>query len=94
MDNVSSLYCHTLRAVPAGKCIMCFLCYTAEYSLCLVCFSSGPSVASEKGKENMAEISLICEENLLDTIFHACDTQRRGTAVCARTVISQSGTSH
>uniref|UniRef100_A0A3B3HXJ3 Lymphoid-restricted membrane protein n=1 Tax=Oryzias latipes TaxID=8090 RepID=A0A3B3HXJ3_ORYLA len=26
----------------------------------------------------MAEISLICEENLLDTIFHACDTQRRG----------------
>uniref|UniRef100_A0A3B4F6K4 Lymphoid-restricted membrane protein n=1 Tax=Pundamilia nyererei TaxID=303518 RepID=A0A3B4F6K4_9CICH len=36
-----------------------------------------PSVASEKGKENMAEISLICEENLLDTIFHACDTQRR-----------------
>ncbi|XP_054608878.1 inositol 1,4,5-triphosphate receptor associated 2 isoform X3 [Dunckerocampus dactyliophorus] len=28
--------------------------------------------------KNMAEISLICEENLLDTIFHACDTQRRG----------------
>ncbi|XP_061770050.1 inositol 1,4,5-triphosphate receptor associated 2 isoform X4 [Nerophis ophidion] len=27
---------------------------------------------------NMAEVSLICEENLLDTIFHACDTQRRG----------------
>lgn len=27
----------------------------------------------------MAEISLICEENLLDTIFFACDTQRRGT---------------
>ncbi|XP_030575883.1 inositol 1,4,5-triphosphate receptor associated 2 isoform X2 [Archocentrus centrarchus] len=38
----------------------------------------GPSVASENRKENMAEISLICEENLLDTIFHACDTQRRG----------------
>ncbi|XP_072233428.1 inositol 1,4,5-triphosphate receptor associated 2 isoform X2 [Leuresthes tenuis] len=37
----------------------------------------GPSVASENRK-NMAEISLICEENLLDTIFHACDTQRRG----------------
>ncbi|KAM9771671.1 inositol 1,4,5-triphosphate receptor associated 2 isoform 7-T7 [Syngnathus typhle] len=28
--------------------------------------------------DNMAEVSLICEENLLDTIFHACDTQRRG----------------
>lgn len=26
----------------------------------------------------MAEISLLCEENLLDTIFYACDTQRRG----------------
>ncbi|KAL3048426.1 hypothetical protein OYC64_007073 [Pagothenia borchgrevinki] len=37
----------------------------------------GSSVASEN-KENMAEISLICEENLLDTIFYACDTQRRG----------------
>uniref|UniRef100_A0A8C8A3N5 Lymphoid-restricted membrane protein n=1 Tax=Oryzias sinensis TaxID=183150 RepID=A0A8C8A3N5_9TELE len=34
----------------------------------------------------MAEISLICEENLLDTIFHACDTQRRGTPSGARTV--------
>ncbi|XP_047431203.1 inositol 1,4,5-triphosphate receptor associated 2 isoform X3 [Mugil cephalus] len=38
----------------------------------------GPLIASENRKENMAEISLICEENLLDTIFHACDTQRRG----------------
>ncbi|XP_059181531.1 inositol 1,4,5-triphosphate receptor associated 2 isoform X2 [Centropristis striata] len=38
----------------------------------------GSSMASENKKENMAEISLICEENLLDTIFHACDTQRRG----------------
>ncbi|TDG96802.1 hypothetical protein EPR50_G00232820 [Perca flavescens] len=38
----------------------------------------GSSVASENRTENMAEISLICEENLLDTIFHACDTQRRG----------------
>ncbi|XP_035851762.1 inositol 1,4,5-triphosphate receptor associated 2 isoform X2 [Sander lucioperca] len=38
----------------------------------------GSSMASENRKENMAEISLICEENLLDTIFHACDTQRRG----------------
>ncbi|XP_028279340.1 inositol 1,4,5-triphosphate receptor associated 2 isoform X2 [Parambassis ranga] len=38
----------------------------------------GSTAASEKRKENMAEISLICEENLLDTIFYACDTQRRG----------------
>ncbi|XP_069376461.1 inositol 1,4,5-triphosphate receptor associated 2 isoform X2 [Paralichthys olivaceus] len=41
--------------------------------------SMGDGVASENyRRENMAEISLICEENLLDTIFHACDTQRRG----------------
>ncbi|XP_055009206.1 inositol 1,4,5-triphosphate receptor associated 2 isoform X2 [Boleophthalmus pectinirostris] len=38
---------------------------------------TGMSTADGK-KGNMAEISLICEENLLDTIFHACDTQRRG----------------
>uniref|UniRef100_A0A3Q2STC3 Lymphoid-restricted membrane protein n=1 Tax=Fundulus heteroclitus TaxID=8078 RepID=A0A3Q2STC3_FUNHE len=38
---------------------------------------SGTLVNSEN-RRNMAEISLICEENLLDTIFHACDTQRRG----------------
>uniref|UniRef100_A0A3P9PC83 Lymphoid-restricted membrane protein n=1 Tax=Poecilia reticulata TaxID=8081 RepID=A0A3P9PC83_POERE len=38
--------------------------------------SMGDSINSENGR-NMAEISLICEENLLDTIFHACDTQRR-----------------
>ncbi|XP_068611583.1 inositol 1,4,5-triphosphate receptor associated 2 [Brachionichthys hirsutus] len=38
----------------------------------------GSSMASENGKENMSEISLICEENLLDTIFYACDTRRRG----------------
>ncbi|XP_030197299.1 inositol 1,4,5-triphosphate receptor associated 2 isoform X3 [Gadus morhua] len=33
---------------------------------------------SETRKETMAEVSLICEEDLLDTIFHACDTQHRG----------------
>ncbi|KAJ8381930.1 hypothetical protein SKAU_G00027080 [Synaphobranchus kaupii] len=33
---------------------------------------------SELRKETMPEVSLICEEDLLDTIFHACDTQRRG----------------
>uniref|UniRef100_A0A3Q2XCT4 Lymphoid-restricted membrane protein n=1 Tax=Hippocampus comes TaxID=109280 RepID=A0A3Q2XCT4_HIPCM len=38
----------------------------------------GPhSAQPESESKNMAEVSLICEENLLDTIFHACDTQRR-----------------
>ncbi|XP_055794145.1 inositol 1,4,5-triphosphate receptor associated 2-like isoform X2 [Salvelinus fontinalis] len=36
------------------------------------------AMSSENRKEMMAEVSLICEEDLLDTIFHACDTQRRG----------------
>ncbi|KAL2103070.1 hypothetical protein ACEWY4_002238 [Coilia grayii] len=38
----------------------------------------GTLTSSERRKETMAEVSLICEEDLLDTIFHACDTQRRG----------------
>uniref|UniRef100_A0A4W5MLR9 Lymphoid-restricted membrane protein n=1 Tax=Hucho hucho TaxID=62062 RepID=A0A4W5MLR9_9TELE len=36
------------------------------------------AMSSENQQEMMAEVSLICEEDLLDTIFHACDIQRRG----------------
>uniref|UniRef100_A0A3B4UIU5 Lymphoid-restricted membrane protein n=1 Tax=Seriola dumerili TaxID=41447 RepID=A0A3B4UIU5_SERDU len=56
----------------------CELPYPALVVKRLSMGDGGSSVASEKRKDNMAEISLICEENLLDTIFHACDTQRRG----------------
>ncbi|XP_010885162.1 lymphoid-restricted membrane protein isoform X2 [Esox lucius] len=38
----------------------------------------GAMFSPENRKETLAEVSLICEEDLLDTIFHACDTQRRG----------------
>ncbi|XP_016304378.1 lymphoid-restricted membrane protein isoform X2 [Sinocyclocheilus anshuiensis] len=38
----------------------------------------GSLFPSEHKKESMAEVSLICEEDLLDTIFQACDTQCRG----------------
>ncbi|GAA6083848.1 inositol 1,4,5-triphosphate receptor associated 2 isoform X1 [Tachysurus ichikawai] len=38
----------------------------------------GASLPSESKKESLADISLICEEDLLDTIFQACDTQCRG----------------
>ncbi|KAF4079883.1 hypothetical protein AMELA_G00183400 [Ameiurus melas] len=38
----------------------------------------GASFPSEPKKESLAEVSLICEEDLLDTIFQACDTQCRG----------------
>ncbi|XP_054862601.1 inositol 1,4,5-triphosphate receptor associated 2 isoform X3 [Amphiprion ocellaris] len=56
----------------------CELPYPALVVKRLSMGDGGPSAASETRKETMAEISLICEENLLDTIFHACDTQRRG----------------
>lgn len=88
MDSLSGH--HTITVVPEEKCIMCLLCYATQYALCLVCVAyscSGSSVASENRKENMAEISLICEENLLDTIFHACDTQRRGTPTLTRSLM-------
>uniref|UniRef100_A0A3Q2DLQ8 Lymphoid-restricted membrane protein n=1 Tax=Cyprinodon variegatus TaxID=28743 RepID=A0A3Q2DLQ8_CYPVA len=55
----------------------CELAYPALVVKRLSMGEGGSSVNSEN-KRNMAEISLICEENLLDTIFHACDTQRRG----------------
>ncbi|XP_060759454.1 inositol 1,4,5-triphosphate receptor associated 2 [Neoarius graeffei] len=38
----------------------------------------GASLPSESKRESLAEVSLICEEDLLDTIFQACDTQCRG----------------
>ncbi|RXM33365.1 Lymphoid-restricted membrane protein [Acipenser ruthenus] len=41
---------------------------------------------AEKRADSYAEVSLICEEDLLDTIFHACDTQRRGKVSVSRIV--------
>ncbi|XP_051977104.1 inositol 1,4,5-triphosphate receptor associated 2 [Xyrauchen texanus] len=38
----------------------------------------GSLFPSEPKKASMAEVRLICEEDLLDTIFQACDTQCRG----------------
>nr|XP_046234534.1 inositol 1,4,5-triphosphate receptor associated 2 isoform X2 [Scatophagus argus] len=61
-----------------GNLTECELPYPALVVKRLSMGDGGSSLASENRKENMAEISLICEENLLDTIFHACDTQRRG----------------
>ncbi|XP_034381744.1 lymphoid-restricted membrane protein [Cyclopterus lumpus] len=61
-----------------GNSTECELSYPALVVKRLSMGDGGSSMASENRKENMAEISLICEENLLDTIFHACDTQRRG----------------
>ncbi|KAF5890789.1 lymphoid-restricted membrane protein-like, partial [Clarias magur] len=46
----------------------------------------GASLPSESKKESLAEVSLICEEDLLDTIFQACDTQCRGK-VCVSHIV-------
>ncbi|XP_035531726.1 inositol 1,4,5-triphosphate receptor associated 2 isoform X1 [Morone saxatilis] len=65
-------------SAETGNLTDCELPYPALVVKRLSMGDGGSSLASENRKENMAEISLICEENLLDTIFHACDTQRRG----------------
>ncbi|XP_023205946.1 lymphoid-restricted membrane protein-like isoform X1 [Xiphophorus maculatus] len=64
-------------SADAANSAQCELPYPALVVKRLSMGDGGTSVDSENGR-NMAEISLICEENLLDTIFHACDTQRRG----------------
>ncbi|XP_047660221.1 inositol 1,4,5-triphosphate receptor associated 2 isoform X2 [Tachysurus fulvidraco] len=46
----------------------------------------GASLPSESKKESLADISLICEEDLLDTIFQACDTKCRGKVYVSQIV--------
>uniref|UniRef100_A0A673BE41 Lymphoid-restricted membrane protein n=1 Tax=Sphaeramia orbicularis TaxID=375764 RepID=A0A673BE41_9TELE len=65
-------------SVDNGNSTKCELPYPALVVKRLSMCDGGTSLTSENRRGNMAEISLICEENLLDTIFHACDTQRRG----------------
>ncbi|XP_029318226.1 inositol 1,4,5-triphosphate receptor associated 2 isoform X3 [Cottoperca gobio] len=79
IPNQSTLsYNLNFSSADTGNSTGCELPYPALVVKRLSMGDGGSSVASEHKKENMAEISLICEENLLDTIFHACDTQRRG----------------
>ncbi|XP_069820036.1 inositol 1,4,5-triphosphate receptor associated 2 [Dendropsophus ebraccatus] len=40
----------------------------------------------ENKPEPAAEVSLICEEDLLDSIFHACDTEHRGKVAVSKIV--------
>ncbi|XP_056132668.1 inositol 1,4,5-triphosphate receptor associated 2 [Lampris incognitus] len=63
-------------SVDSGNPLACELPYPAFVVKRLSMGEGGR--ASELRKETMAEVSLICEEDLLDTIFHACDTQRQG----------------
>ncbi|KAG8438552.1 hypothetical protein GDO86_004933 [Hymenochirus boettgeri] len=42
--------------------------------------------AIEQRTEPAAEVSLICEEDLLDSIFHACDTDHRGKVAVSKIV--------
>uniref|UniRef100_UPI003AACB46B inositol 1,4,5-triphosphate receptor associated 2 n=1 Tax=Centroberyx gerrardi TaxID=166262 RepID=UPI003AACB46B len=73
-------------SVDSGSAMECELPYPALVVKRLSLGDGGSTLASESRRENMAEVSLICEEDLLDTIFHACDTQRRGKVYVSRIV--------
>ncbi|OCT86015.1 hypothetical protein XELAEV_18019709mg [Xenopus laevis] len=44
------------------------------------------SETGEHKAENASEVSLICEEDLLDSIFHACDSDHRGKVAVSKIV--------
>ncbi|XP_072256033.1 inositol 1,4,5-triphosphate receptor associated 2 [Pyxicephalus adspersus] len=48
--------------------------------------SAGLKRIIEHKAEPAAEVSLICEEDLLDSIFHACDTEHRGKVAVSKIV--------
>ncbi|XP_077324865.1 inositol 1,4,5-triphosphate receptor associated 2 isoform X2 [Lithobates pipiens] len=48
--------------------------------------SAGLKRTIEHKPELASEVSLICEEDLLDSIFHACDTERRGKVAVSKIV--------
>ncbi|XP_018424664.1 PREDICTED: lymphoid-restricted membrane protein [Nanorana parkeri] len=48
--------------------------------------SSGMKRMMEHKAEPASEVSLICEEDLLDSIFHACDTEHRGKVAVSKIV--------
>ncbi|XP_075066856.1 inositol 1,4,5-triphosphate receptor associated 2 [Mixophyes fleayi] len=48
--------------------------------------SAGLRRMIEHKTETAAEVSLICEEDLLDSIFHACDTEHRGKVAVSKIV--------
>ncbi|KAM6984778.1 inositol 1,4,5-triphosphate receptor associated 2 [Aplochiton taeniatus] len=73
-------------SVDPSSCLESELLYPALVVKRLSMGEGGSMLSSESRKETMAEVSLICEEDLLDTIFHACDTQRRGKVYVSRIV--------
>ncbi|XP_040293436.1 inositol 1,4,5-triphosphate receptor associated 2-like [Bufo bufo] len=48
--------------------------------------SAGLRLMMENKPEPAAEVSLICEEDLLDSIFYACDTEHRGKVAVSKIV--------
>ncbi|XP_069618929.1 inositol 1,4,5-triphosphate receptor associated 2 [Ranitomeya imitator] len=48
--------------------------------------STGLRRRTEQKSEAALEVSLICEEDLLNSIFHACDTERRGKVAVSKIV--------
>ncbi|XP_054480475.1 inositol 1,4,5-triphosphate receptor associated 2 isoform X2 [Anoplopoma fimbria] len=77
-NNSTLSYNLNFCSADKGNSTECELSYPALVVKRLSMGDGGSAMTSENKTENMAEIGLICEENLLDTIFHASDTQRRG----------------
>ncbi|KAM4615618.1 inositol 1,4,5-triphosphate receptor associated 2 [Polymixia lowei] len=73
-------------STDSGNPLECELPYPALVVKRLSMGEGGSTMTSESRKETLAEVSLICEEDLLDTIFHVCDTQRRGKVYVSRIV--------
>ncbi|XP_073400109.1 inositol 1,4,5-triphosphate receptor associated 2 isoform X2 [Dendrobates tinctorius] len=48
--------------------------------------SAGLRQRTEQKSEAASEVSLICEEDLLNSIFHACDTEHRGKVAVSKIV--------
>ncbi|XP_055087432.1 inositol 1,4,5-triphosphate receptor associated 2 isoform X2 [Periophthalmus magnuspinnatus] len=75
--HTTTSYNLNFSSADATNTMECEMPYPALVVKRLSMGDTGMSTTDGK-RGAMAEISLICEENLLDTIFHACDTQRRG----------------
>ncbi|XP_039617504.1 inositol 1,4,5-triphosphate receptor associated 2 isoform X3 [Polypterus senegalus] len=82
VDNLGSpMLCNVSSRVHSQK---------SRQSFVVKRLSLGEDTASRTRTESRidgsTEVSLISEEDLLDTIFHACDTRRRGKVVVSRIV--------
>ncbi|XP_066561444.1 inositol 1,4,5-triphosphate receptor associated 2 isoform X2 [Amia ocellicauda] len=85
-SSVPSLGPYSLHLCHPSENLQCDLTYQALVVKRLSMGDGPGNLYSSESRKDTSEISLICEEDLLDTIFHACDTQRRGKVYVSRIV--------